>query len=239
MPFDYACEHCGKAFTRSCRPNNRSAFRFCSIACKAAKQRGVSLPARQRIPRDRELLHHLYWDEGFSRIQIAERFNVSPGSIWVLFRKLGIPMRSVSEAKKLTMSRLTPEEREQGIAKAHASIRGRPKTPEFLHRRAEGIQRANKLSAHEAEVVRLLKEQGFSPVPLYAVDKYNIDIAFPNLMLGFEITAGGWHSTPRKVKADGMKARVLKDLGWTIVNLNHDKMPPAKAADQIIATLIR
>lgn len=48
----------------------------------------------QVIPRDRALLHRLYWVDGLSHREIAERYGVNTRSVHCVFKKLGIPVRA-------------------------------------------------------------------------------------------------------------------------------------------------
>jgi very-short-patch-repair endonuclease len=56
------------------------------------------------------------------------------------------------------------------------------------------------------------------PIPQYAVDKYNIDLALPDNMLAIEVHGGNWHMTSAKKRAqDAEKFQVLRAHGWVIL----------------------
>lgn len=258
MPeFTRQCRHCRAKFTRHLSPSDLSrkgAPVYCSVSCKnkairgqawgRGKERGhvpwnkalrYTAPKRQRIPRDKALLTRMYWKDGFSTIGMADAFGVSFASLCKVMRELGIPLRTPSEAAKKRMAERTPEERKRNIKAAQDSIRGKPAPHTAQCKRAITVQRIGKLSDHEAAVLRSLKRRGYHPTPLLAVDKYNIDLAFPDHMIGFEVTSGGWHRTPKKKLADKRRCAVMEKMGWTIVDLNTQRTPPAKAAAQIVA----
>lgn len=257
MPvYEISCQECGKTVSVY-RNSAQVPPRFCSIACKAKAQQGqawgrgkenghtpwnkgqqgIPNPTAQRIPRDRDLLHRLYWTNGLTTVEIAERYGVSFAAVAKVMRDLAIPKRTFEEAAKLKMSQRTPEERKANIMNAQASQRGKPKPDSVRQKRAQTVQQQAKLSEHEQKVFQLLENAGYHPVPLFAVDKFNIDIAFPDLLLGFEITSGGWHHTERKRQADSIKFDALRALGWNIVDLNRQRMSPIDAYTAIVNCL--
>lgn len=50
----------------------------------------------------RGMLYHLYWEEELTLQDIATKFNISSSTIASYFKRFGIPMRTISEASKLT-----------------------------------------------------------------------------------------------------------------------------------------
>ena len=112
---------------------------------------------------------------------------------------------------------LPAEERAALMASATAKIRGSKRSHEDLCKRAATKQARAVLSGDEAEIMAALNARGLVPVPVYAVDKYNIDFAFPDAMVAVEYNGGNWHNTPKKVAEDEVKAAFLNANGWTLL----------------------
>jgi len=64
-------------------------------------------------------LHHAYWDEGKTLVDLAQYYGRSPGVIWHRFRKLGIPTRGIKESQALTERAVSSAEVEK-MAKLYA-----------------------------------------------------------------------------------------------------------------------
>lgn len=78
----------------------------------------------------------------------------------------------------------------------------------------------SKFSSDNAKAVFFaLKEMGFSPIPEYAVYRYNIDLAFPDQKLAVEIDGGNWHTSPVHQKKDNKKESYLTSQGWTVLRV--------------------
>ena len=155
------------------------------------------------------MLYHLYVIEGQGTSSIAKLFGITRGSVNHVLKDLGIPLRPTT---------------------AHQTLHSKVE-------RAKTIQELGRLSRHEAAVLQLLKEVGLIPIPLFAVGPFNIDIAFPDRLLGFEITVGGWHRSARKQQADVKKWEYLTAVGWRLVDLNHQRWTAEMAADAILAEI--
>lgn len=83
-----------------------------------------------------------------------------------------------------------------------------------LERRARGVQQTSRPSHHESALLDALRARGFDPVLHLAVDKFNIDLAFPQAQLAVEVDGGNWHATSRKGKQDAAKQAYLIPRGW-------------------------
>lgn len=85
---------------------------------------------------------------------------------------------------------------------------------------ARGHQRRAKLSKYEISLRDALAAEGIEPVPLFAIDRFNIDLAFPDAMLAVEVDGGNWHNTePRKIAQDAAKEAHLVAAGWRVVRV--------------------
>jgi very-short-patch-repair endonuclease len=64
-----------------------------------------------------------------------------------------------------------------------------------------------------------LRGAGFFPVPEFAVERFNIDFAFPDEMLAVELDPR-WHRSRSKREIDTRKDQRLAELGWTVLRLD-------------------
>lgn len=55
-------------------------------------------PLRERL--DPETLHKLYWEQGLTTIEIAQRYRSFSSNVLVLMKKYGIPRRSQGAGKR-------------------------------------------------------------------------------------------------------------------------------------------
>lgn len=115
---------------------------------------------------------------------------------------------------------LPAADRAATTAKAVAQIRGRKRSEADLCKRASTKQAWAKLSGDEAQIMAAYRAAGLSPIPLYAVGKYNIDFAFPDHMVAVEYQGGNWHNLPHKREQDANKAAFLMDQGWHLLTFS-------------------
>lgn len=111
---------------------------------------------------------------------------------------------------------LTPDERAALMAKATSRITGSKRSHDDLCKRARTKQERGVLSGDEAEIMDGFIAAGLNPIPLYAVDKFNIDFAFPDERVAIEYHGGNWHNTAEKRTQDERKRRYLESIGWTV-----------------------
>lgn len=64
-----------------------------------------------------------------------------------------------------------------------------------------------------------LENLGEQPVPQFAIDIFNADLALPDAILVVEMDGGAWHAVPKKRMQDARKDAVLAALGWGIVRI--------------------
>lgn len=112
---------------------------------------------------------------------------------------------------------LPPEQRAELMANATARIRGAKRSHDDLCKRARTKQDRAVLSADESEIMAALRLTGLNPIPVYAIDKYNIDLAFPDQRIAVEYNGGNWHNTPQKMAEDQVKSAFLAEHGWTLL----------------------
>lgn len=79
------CEKCGKVVSYQSKG-----------LCRACYRKSLT-----KLPRDRDLLYKLYWEDGLTLQQIGDKFGFNgvktPDAVSKVFRKLGIPRRNRSE----------------------------------------------------------------------------------------------------------------------------------------------
>lgn len=121
------------------------------------------------------------------------------------------------ECNHAAKASLPQEQRAAMIANAQAAVRGMKRSHDDLCKRSRTKQERAVLSGDEAEIMAALNRAGLFPIPLYSVDKYNIDFAFPDAMLAVEYNGGNWHNTPAKRAGDEVKAVYLKQNGWRLI----------------------
>lgn len=131
---------------------------------------------------------------------------------------------------------LPATERAALMANATARIRGATRSHEDLCKRARTKQDRATLSDDEREILAAMSAADLDPIPHYALDKYNIDFAFPAERVAVEYQGGNWHNTPLKREQDERKASFLKSQGWHLIVLPRlDKPQPNNAGNRRIA----
>jgi very-short-patch-repair endonuclease len=177
----------------------------------------------RRIPRPSiDSLRHAYIEEEQPMRILAKKYKVSLSTMFNWFRAYGIPSRSHSEAKRLDFAK-----GQQSIPPNHT---GKKRTHEDLCRRALNKQKNPRLSRYEELLFKTLLSFCFKPIPHMAIDKFNIDFAFPDQRLAVELDGGCWHNTPKKRQQDEAKTTFLQSDGWIILRIKarrHDWLDTA------------
>jgi very-short-patch-repair endonuclease len=164
---------------------------------------------------------HVLWDmyvcDQMSIGAIAKMLGVGPRTITTLLRSFQIQKRTQSEQKLVDLERMSYGDRLAMTEASRAIVKGRPKTHADLCKRAKTKQDRAVLSGDEAIIVGHMQHAGLDPVPLLAVDKYNIDFGFPDEKVAVEYHGGNWHNSPKKRAQDERKAAYLRKNGWTLL----------------------
>jgi len=66
--------------------------------------------------------------------------------------------------------------------------------------------------------IRYLEENNIEYVRELKVDRYFVDLAFPDKMLAIEID-GQQHNLPERREADSVKDKILTSFGWQVVRI--------------------
>ena len=73
------------------------------------------------------------------------------------------------------------------------------------------------------EIMGGLHQMGLHPMAEYALHRYNIDLAFPDVKLAVEVDGGNWHQTTDKhIRLEEQKEAYLVAHGWTVLRLKTD-----------------
>ena len=154
----------------------------------------------------------------YTATDIARKIGVSAVTVLRWLREYDIPVRSLSSTAELVAKRRTYEEQLRITAKSRAAITGKKRSHADLCKRAIGKQRNAKLSKYEKLLYDRLIDLGYFPIPSFAVDKYNIDLAFPEKRIAIEVNGGNWHSTERrKIKQDNSKKSFMDAERWLLI----------------------
>lgn len=167
-----------------------------------------------------EELRRLYIEEKLASGDLARRFNCTQTTICKWLSQDGIEKRSPSEAKKLDMARWSYEDRIRITKNSRNTTAFKTVTHERRCKMAIAKQKKPRLSIYESSLFTALLEMGIRTIPQYAIDKYNIDLAIPEIKLAIEVDGGNWHSTAtRKQAQDASKKEYLDSIGWDLLRI--------------------
>lgn len=205
------CKFCGAKMSRSHKTSTCKACTHLewdgSLIEELETKLGISLG---------EYLRRRYCDEDASMLEIEVELGLGDNNRRMkrLFSRYGIEARSASEAVALQHKR----DPDRGVAFGeHTGSR------EARLRVAAAHQRQRKLTSVERAALSAMRGYGLDPVPQYAVDVYNIDLAFPEIKLGIEIDGGNWHQEKSRKEEDAKRDDFLTSRGWTIKRYGPDQ----------------
>ena len=114
------------------------------------------------------------YKSGKSVKQLAEEFNTFRDTVTKRLNKAGIKQRNRSEAMYLRMSQTSKEERKRLASFANKAKRGKPNTPEMLHKRA--IAQKRFIGKYEQEFIDKLTSAGIAVISQEPFLSYNLDL---------------------------------------------------------------
>lgn len=214
------CVICGQPFEPTHKRRGDRAQRYCSDTCRQAR---YGAPLAERNARSlgfddaASAIREMYSRDFLSIQEVADRLNVGRRTVQQIMVDSGIRQRTMAEQKAIDVRKMDYDARMAMTANSRAIITGKRRSHDDLCRRALGKQQKAILSDDEAEIMAALYEAGLHPIPLYAVDKFNVDFAFPDIKLAVEYHGGNWHNTRKKRDSDAAKARLLAAEGWTLL----------------------
>jgi very-short-patch-repair endonuclease len=111
---------------------------------------------------------------------------------------------------------MSPDERLQLLANAHAAVRGKPQTIDQLRKRATGRQaKPPAMSVHESTFAAWMCERDIAYVREMAIDKYNVDFGISPIAV--EILGGEWHGTRKKAAGHSRRTPEILDANWSLL----------------------
>ena len=190
------------------------------------------------FPHDIRALHARYVS-GESSEAIAKGLGYSDGSVVRgAFYRQGLPVRSRSDARRLEMGGLSPQQRLGRTAAAHAAVRGMTHSFDQLCRRALGVEASQ---GHVSETDRamgvMLTGLGADVSYAKAIGPYNADITVGGVVV--ECYGGGWHGGGRAMARFDKRTRHILDAGWHLVVVWAEKprYPLGISAAEYVVTL--
>lgn len=90
----------------------------------------------------------------------------------------------------------------------------RMKTAETRQRRWRKI-----ISPQALAILEGLRAEGLDPQPEFALYRYNIDLAFPELALAVEVDGGNWHQSEKHLRLQAQKEKYLAEQGWQVLRV--------------------
>jgi very-short-patch-repair endonuclease len=134
------------------------------------------------------------------------------------FERLGLPMRSMTEAIRLQRQQLTPAQRKV-LRAMNAKTRGRPQS--YKHRCNRALARealARCRSRFEVAIAEALAQVGLEFVREKAIGPYNVDFALAG-NVAVEVFGGRWHNVRVKTGDHAKRLKYILDQGWHMVIL--------------------
>ena len=166
----------------------------------------------ERIPKEEMVT---LYKSGMSQKALARRYNCEKIVIQTLLKKFGVEIRDNATANRLMMSKRTREENIKNTLAAHMAVKGKPKTEEFLRKKALGIERVGGFRSRGEEILaKKLIEKGLEITPQKAIGCYNIDIAIPEFCIAVEVFGGQWHSIGSHAARFRKRFDFLINSGW-------------------------
>lgn len=174
------------------------------------------MPAK-RTDIDIDSLVKMYVD-GVSEKKLSNIFKFSRTGIRPILIAAGVDIRGRSDANRLKMSQMTPEQRRANVAAAHAARHAKGEDPASTEKRIISRAIGNQLKTWQVGgmkgvVFEMLRGRGLDPVPQYPVRGYNIDLALPPVAV--EIHTAVNH--PLADKRNRKRTIYLLNAGWSVL----------------------
>jgi very-short-patch-repair endonuclease len=158
---------------------------------------------------------------------LADSYGYNRRTIINQLGRLGVPLRSFSEAQALRYADTTVEERRALTAPSHEAARGRQRADEEAHRMALGRERTLSMASPvEFIVADRLRARGLLVGQQTAVGPYNCDLTVRPGAVAVELMGGGWHFSAGRLVKDRQRSRYLFDWGWRLLYVLIDGRRP-------------
>jgi very-short-patch-repair endonuclease len=182
-----------------------------------------------------EVLNDLLNVKKFSVKRISEIIKTSRGVVKKKAIEYGFAIPSMSDGVKRAYAHgFIPN-----VSAAHDAKRGVPNSIEH-QKKIAAFYSGTIRSKYENIMYEALKSRGLDPYPNLAVGRFNIDLAFNDVMLAIEVDGGNWHNSPKKRQKDLKKSEYIEPLGWKILRFTfckRDGFDVDSYADQVVRVL--
>lgn len=154
-----------------------------------------------------------YVEHGLAEHVLAHQHGVSRNVVARWLRDADIPRRSSSEAGLVRAAQMSPEQRAEQAAAAHAAVRGR-KSSWYERCRIAKTRQWNPpaLSRHEQIFESNLRNRDIPYRREVAIGPYNVDFTLGPVAV--EILGGEWHLD--KVERHGERTPYILSEGWCL-----------------------
>lgn len=157
--------------------------------CASKKgEKGAFVKRKKDI--DSDLVCNLYLS-GTSENELSKIFSVARNAIALRLKERGIKRRSASEAEALKWARMSKEQRENQVKKAHDSVRGVAMSEKSLFLQSVARQSISKfIGVGETEIASILSGFGLCVKTQAPFFRYNLDLLVNDWLI-VEITSAG------------------------------------------------
>jgi very-short-patch-repair endonuclease len=201
------------------------------------RSREAAISLAKKLPIDTDEVVRRY-KAGNSELAISQALGHSRSAIRRRLIEAGISVRSGSEAGKIRMRRMSPEQRAALADAAHAAVRGVPQSEEYRCKLALANEHRERVaSPNERTLAEWLRARRLEVTPQKAVGRYNVDIALAESRIAVEIFGGNWHAGGAHARRYRPRLDYLMDRGWhpVIVWVTTNYRLAYPVAEQIIA----
>lgn len=137
--------------------------------------------------------------DGASLLSLSNEYDIARHAIKLRLRENGVEIRGASEANKLRMQDLSPEERSKLTDAANRARRelSDQQERELARKQAKTKERTkSKVGQRERRFAQWLRECGYEPTLQKAVDVYNIDICVGTVAIEVHVHSSHPHGHP-------------------------------------------
>jgi very-short-patch-repair endonuclease len=161
-------------------------------------------------------LHREYM-AGASSTELANKTGLANLTIRRNFLRLGLTVRSHSDARKNMWKSVTPKEKAHYVKAAHDKVRGQKRSMDELCKRALTREKwPTAFSDQEKHLARSLKLSTLEHSFQKACGPFNIDFAVEG-KVAIEVFGGNWHGTGRHAQRFKRRSECLLKDGWHII----------------------
>jgi len=184
--------------------------------------------AAVRVTLDVDHLVRLY-ESGYSVNKLAHELGVSRSVVCLRLQSRALEPRGQSEAERLKWASMSADARERQVARAHDATRGKARSAVHTLRVAAGkAARVSRTGVRgrfddEGDLARALALLGREPVKQHAVDRYNVDLAFPMDRVAVEVVSN--YPTAEYVPVLRKRTKHLLDAGWSVLFVDVSRGP--------------